>query len=319
MSFGMPAAFAGEYEDARALVVAQRWSEALPLLKKLNEEEPDSVTIAQDLAQTLLRLNRREEALELLREHRLAKQAQIAAKAFLSKESFRFYQQGLDWLSKRSYAQACERFEKALEKDQGHAEILLRIAQCEILDGNADLGLKWLDQLERVHGKSPETSAWRGRALHLKGRHDEAIATLAEAGAETKSSDPLSEWIAIWLGEAFVAGGKKVQAGAAYEADLRRSPSHLVVALAALRLRAASAESPNQFLQISRELEALEKKIVAARDAKKKTGREFTLEPFDAEALQRGATELRESIRPQLVTPTPSASPAAQGKEASKG
>jgi predicted Zn-dependent protease len=311
MSFHGISAFASEYEDARALVANQKWSDALPLLKRLNEEEPDSVTIAKDLAQVLLRLNRREEALDLLRRHRLTKQAQIAGKSFLSKEGFRFYQQGLDWFAKKSYAQACERFERALEKDQAHADILLRLAQCEIFEGSGDLSLRLIDQYDRIHGKTQETAAWRAKSALLRGKADEALLLLAPLAEDAKIGDPLAEWIALWHGEALVASGMKSRAIASYEADLKRSPGHLHVTLALLRSRAASAESPNQFSQLSQEIDLFEKKIVAVKkneSSESKKVRDFILSPFDADALQRGVAELRELIRPQLPSPIPSKS-----------
>jgi thioredoxin-like negative regulator of GroEL len=311
MSFDGISAFASEYEDARALVANQKWNEALPLLKRLNEEEPDSVTIAKDLAQVLLRLNRREEALDLLRRHRLMKQAQIAGRSFLSKEGFRFYQQGLDWFAKKSYSQACERFERALEKDQAHADILLRLAQCEIFEGSGDLSLRLIDQLDRIHGKTSETAAWRAKSALLRGKPDEALPLLAPLAADSKLGEPLAEWVAIWHGDALVASGMKSQAVASYEADLKRSPGHLQIALALLRSRVANAESPNQFSQLSQELDSFEKRIAAAKkneQAESRKVRDFVLSPFDADALQRGVAELRELIRPQLPSPLPSKS-----------
>jgi tetratricopeptide (TPR) repeat protein len=311
MSFDASHAGASEYEDAREMVVKQRWSEALPLLKKLNEEEPDSITIAKDLAQVLLRLNRREEALDVLRQHKLSKHAQIAGKSFLSKESFRFYQQGLDWMAKKSYPQACERFEKALEKDQAHADVLLRLAQCEIFEGNGDLSLRLFEQLERIHGKTPESTAWRAKSALLRGKPDEALLLLNSISNDPKLGDALSEWVTLWTGEALTASGQKSQAATIYEADLKRFPGHLQVGLALLRSRLANAESPNQFLQLAQDLDAFEKKIVQTKNAEKneaKKTRDFILTAFDADALQRGVAELRELIRPQLPSPVPSKS-----------
>ncbi len=305
---GISGAAAGEYEDARKLITAQKWSEALPLLKALNEEEPDSVVIAQDLAQALLRLNRREEALELLRLHHLVKPAEFAAKSFLSKESFRFYQQGLDWLSKRSYAQACERFEKALEKDQAHFDILFRLSQCEILDGNADLGLKSLDGFERIHGKSTESSLWRARALALRGRFDEAQ-LLFSANATAKLSDSLTELNSLWWGEALLAANQKGNAGTVFENDAKRFPAHLQTLLASLKLRASLAESPNQYLAIHQELTNWEKVFAARIKEKKKRLGDVTFEPLDLDILQRAATDLRTQINTQLPSPRPTPAP----------
>jgi tetratricopeptide (TPR) repeat protein len=297
--------FAGEYDDARLLLSAQKWAEALPILKALNEEEPESITIAQDLAQVFLRLNRREEALELLKKHKLNRPAEIAARTFLSKESFHFYQQGLDWLGKRAYSQACERFERALERDQTHIEILLRLSQCEILEGNADLALKNLEQLERIHGKTTESQAWRARAGALRGRNEEAIALLASL-VTSKTSEPLTELIPLWWGEALLAAGKKSAALNVFEADLRRNPNHLQTGLAAIRIRLSQTESPNQVMSIQKDLAAWEALFEKHLKEKKKRGIDFVLEVFDAEAIQRSAADARQQLISLLPSPTPS-------------
>lgn len=301
-------ATAGEYEDARSLLDAQKWGEALPILKKLREEEPESVTIAQDLSQVLLRLNRREEALEILRKHRLTRQADIAARSFISKDTFRFYQQGLDWLSKRSYPQACERLDRALEKDQAHFDILLRLAQCEVLDGNVDLALKLFDQLERIHGKSTETQLWRARSAALRGRADEAIPVFASLNTIGRTPEPTNELISLWWGEALLAGSQKAAALAVFDGDVKRNPNHLQTSLAAIRLRLSQAESPNQILAVERDFGAWEKLFAARLKEKPKHGSEFVFDPFNPENVQHTAADTQQQIRAALPSPSPRSS-----------
>ncbi len=312
------AAAAGEYEDAQKLLVAQKWGEALPILKKLSAEEPDSITLAQDLSQVLLRLNRREEALELLRKYKLNRQADIAARSFISKESFSFYQQGLDWLTKHSYPQACERLDRALEKDQAHFDILLRLAQCEVLDGNVDLALKLFDQLERIHGKTTESQLWRARCAALRMKFDEAIPVFSSLGTLGKTAEPTGELIPLWWGEALIASNLKGPALAVFEADLKRNPSHLQTALAAIRLRLGQAESPNQLLAVERDLMAWDRQLAARQKEKPKRGKEFIFDPFDAEALQRAALDTRQQLKLLLPSPTPTPSFSAAATHPSK-
>lgn len=302
-------ATAGEYEDARKLLQDQKWAEAAPLFKTLHDEDPDSVVIAEDYAQALLRLNRREAALELLRSHELNRQADIAAKSFLSKESFRFYQQGIDWLAKRSYPQACERFERALERDQAHSEILFGLAQCEILDGNAELGIKHIEQIERIYAKTADTSLWKARALALRGRFDEAI-PLFNASSLSKNSEPNLEWNALWWGEALLASGEKNQAAQVWENDVKKYPNHLETSLALIRMKLTSAESPNQFHALAAELKTWQNRYDVRLKEKPKKTTELRVDFFDAELLQRSALEVKTQILSRLpvVTPTPSTS-----------
>ncbi len=296
---------AGEFDEARALVVAQRWQEALPILNRLHEEEPESATIGQELAQVLLRLNRREEALGLLRDYKLNKAAEIASKTFLSKEGFRFFQQGLDWLAKGAYSQACDRFELAMERDQAHSDILFRLSQCEVLDGNADLALKLLDQMERIHGKTTDSQLWRARALAQRGQRDEALRIYSSLHSGNRPAEPSAEWLALWWAEALQASGKRGEALAVLENDVKRTPGHLQTNLAWLQLRFQRAESPNQFLALRQELDRWEKSLAERGQAIRKREAEFVLDLFDAAALQRAATSLRVEIQTKLPLPSP--------------
>lgn len=313
-----PLAVAAEYEDAQTLLTAQKWAEALPILKKLNEEEPESITVAQDLGQVLLRLNRREESLELLRKYKLNRQADIAARTFISKDSFRFYQQGLDWLTKHAYPQACERLERALEKDQAHLDVLLRLGQCEILDGNADLGLKFFDQLERIHGKTTETQLWRARGAFLRGHPEEAIPVFATLGNSSRTSEPTAELIPLWGAETLAASNQKTAAQTLLDGDVKKNPAHLQTALAAIRLRLSQAESPNQILAVDRDLGAWEKLFAARLKEKPKRSTEFIFNPFDSEGIQRAAVDTRQQLKLLLPSPTPSPSPSSTPKRPSK-
>jgi tetratricopeptide (TPR) repeat protein len=302
----LPLASADEYEDAQVLLAAQKWSEALPILKKLADEEPESVTIAQDLAHALLRLNRREEALVTLRKYKLNRQADIAARSFLSKESFHFYQQGLDWFMKHSYSQACERFERALEKDQSHLDIVLRQSQCQILDGNSELGLKLLDQFDRIHGKTPETQLWRARALALRGRYEESLLLFSALATGPKPVEPLAELIPLWWGEALLASGQKLSALNVFDNDSKRTPAHLQSALAAIRIRLTQAESTNQLIALDRDLASWEKQFADKTRNRKKVTAEGPFDPIDVEALQRAAVDTKQQIHTRLPSPTPS-------------
>jgi thioredoxin-like negative regulator of GroEL len=307
-SFGTAAlASAGEYESARTLLKAQKWGDALPVLKKLREETPDSIVVAQDYAQALLRLNRREEAIAVLKEHRLERQAEIAGKSFLSKGSFLFYQQGMDWLSKRSYPLACDRLRKALDSDLAHSEILQRLAQCEILSANPEQALKLLEQSERLYGKNAESTLWVARALGLRNRHREAIPLFASLTG--KLSDPSSEWLAVWWADALIASGQHSQARLILEEDRKRSPHHLQSTLQSLRLRFQVAESLNQFRAIRQELDALEEQLKQRVQEKPKKSFAAPLDLFDSSQIQREIITLRTELNVRLPAPSPTATP----------
>src|SRR6186997_106604 len=101
-------AFGSDFEDARRLIQDQKWAEALPLLRQLNESEPKSKIIAHDLAHALLKSNRREEAISVLKKADMNKAALVAGETFLTKESLRLHRQGQNLLETGSLSLACD-------------------------------------------------------------------------------------------------------------------------------------------------------------------------------------------------------------------
>lgn len=263
-------AFASDYEQAHQLVAKRQWAEVLPILKSLHEEAPSSVLIGQDYAQTLLRMNRREEAMGLFKKYGFYKQAQSASSAFISQESFRLYQEGLGLIETKNYGSACEKLERALEKDQMHLWIQIRLSQCRILDGKADSALKILEAIVKLHGEQNETYLWRGKALALKGQTPQAIEELKRA----LELLPHSELAPVWLSESYLVSGQRPLAVGVLEQDLKNNPNHLYALVSLIRIRISQPLNATQLLEVKRELQ-LAKSRLARYEAP-------TLPPFES-------------------------------------
>jgi len=296
--FGATAAGASDYERAHQLVVQQKWAEALPLLKALHEEAPASTLVGTDLAQTYIRLNRREEALVLLKKYGLVKQASVVARSFLTQESYKLYQEGLNLLETKSYRSAKERFEKALERDQNHLEILLRLGQSEILDGNADAGLKALERLAKIYGAQPEATLWEGKAYSMKGEGEKATRLLRDA----LRALPTSESAPIWLAETLYANGQKASAVAELEADLKKNPQHVQALLTLARLKLSAAADAAQIQEVQKDLQVAHSRLERYSSPKQKRfesdlGVELRDPEFTAKAFQLLSDRLQERLK----------------------
>lgn len=295
-----PSAEANDYERAHRLVVQQKWTEALPLLKALHEEAPGSTLVGTDLAQTLIRLNRREEALVLLKKYGLVKQASVVGRAFITQESYKLYQEGVNFLETRSYRQAKERFERALERDQAHFEILVRLAQSEILDGNADAGLKTLERVTKIYGTQPEVALWQGKAYSMKGQGERAVSLLRNAVRTL----PTSEIAPIWLAETLYANGQKASAIVELEADLKKNPQHVQALLTLARLRLSAATGPAQVQEVQRDLQIAQSRMEKYASPKlarfeSDLGVEMRDPEFTAKAYQLLSERLQERLKQQ--------------------
>jgi len=249
--------FGSDYEQAHELVTKREWAQVLPILKSLHDEAPSSVLIGQDYAQTLLRMNRREESMALFKKYGFYKQAQAAGHIFLTRESFRLYQEGLAFISEKKYSQACNRFERALEKDLTHLWIQLRLAQCRILDGKADSALKLLDGMTKIHGEQNEGFLWKGKALSLKEQTAEAITQLKRAIELL----PKSELAPIWLSESYLVSGQRALALSVLEDDLKHNPDHVYALVSLIRVRISQALNATQLLEVKKRLELAKTKL----------------------------------------------------------
>lgn len=293
-------AIASDLEDARRFMQDQKWADALPVLRKLNESEPKSKIIAQDLAHTLLRLNRREEAISVLKKADLPKAVQVAGETFLTKESLKLHRQGQNLLESGTISLACDAFEKAHERDAAHFEILLRFSQCQILDGNPELALKAIETIERIHGESPQVRLWKARALFMKGAKDHAIPLFERANAELKTS----ENAALWYAEALFADGNRAKSFEVLESHTKLFPNHLRVLGLWIQEKLVSSSSDSTLGDLQKEIQVAQSRLLQMKGkGMQKTEERLGVELTNAAALEKSFADLTLKIENRKTQP----------------
>ncbi len=234
-----------EYADAKGLMARKKWDEAVIALRKLQRSEPDSLELTIDLSKALTYSGRREEALSLLSHSAnrlrgsskgsLTRRGKVLSRIFLTQTTQQLYQDGVAQAIGKKYRGARERFEKALEQEPDNVEILIRMGQCLLLEGDADSAAERLKLARKLNPYEPEIRLWLGKALRDRGELPVAIEELRLA--QTQLAD--SELAPAWYAEALAQSGQKASAVSLLERDIREHPFHLLglVTLARLRLQ----------------------------------------------------------------------------------
>lgn len=221
----------------------RKWAEAAIVLRSILKRSPDFVPGAIELARALVYSGRREEALAVLgqaaarhqgpRRAALIDRAHVIGRLFLTTRAQQVFQEGLNLLETGKYRPARERFEQALEAEPDNVEVLARIGQCLVLEGDNDSAAERLRLAKRLDPFEPEVGLWLGRALHQRGELSQALVELKAAydGLER------SERAALWYADALVASGARRAAVTLLAEDSKAEPFHLAGLLVLARLR----------------------------------------------------------------------------------
>lgn len=246
-----PSPVAVEWREVRQLIAEKQWAEATLALKSMQRRSPNDLGIQTELAKTLTFAGRREEALSLYqqiaalergeRRKRLLRQARVVSRIFLTNATFQTYQEGMNFLAARKFRQARDRFQKALDQEPSNVEILTRLGQCLVMDGDYDSAAERLRLARRLSPQESEISLWLGRALHQRGEINEALQELKGANAELEHS----ELAPVWLAEALLTAGQRQQAVQVLEEDVKGQPFHLLAlyTLAKIKVSSPSADA----------------------------------------------------------------------------
>jgi tetratricopeptide (TPR) repeat protein len=237
-----------DYADAKALLARAKWEEAAIVLRSVLKKNPGFFPGAIELARALVYLGRREEALTLLsqailrqppgtRKTALIARVGVVSRMFLTQKTFQVYQDGLNLLSQQKFRAARERFEKALETEPDNLEVLTRIGECLVLEGDFDSAAERLRLAKRLNPYEPEISLWLGRALHQRGELGQALDELRVASEGLNNSERAPVWYAL----ALLSAGNRKGAVQELEADTEESPFHLTSMVTLARIRTESA------------------------------------------------------------------------------
>lgn len=288
-----------DYSDAKALLAQHKWEEAAIVLRSVLKKNAGFFPGAIELARALVYLGRREEALTLLsqaisrqapgiRKTALISRVGVVSRMFLSQKTFQVYQDGLNLLAQTKYRAARERFEKALETEPDNLEILTRIGECLVLEGDFDSAAERLRLAKRLNPYEPEISLWLGRALHQRGELGQALDELRVASEGLNGS----ERAPVWYAQALLSAGNRKGAIQELEADAEERPFHLTSIVTLARIRTESARDNLETLWTARK----ELQVALSRLPQYETGEARRSESELGVELRQSAASLKTEI-----------------------
>lgn len=241
--------------QAYQLLESKKWADAALAYQALLKQDPRSATAWVGLSASWVHLGKRAEAIEALADYlrrikgpqRKAwlQKVRVFARVFLTSATFQVYQDGLNALSLQNYSVAREKFERALAEEPDNVEILIRLGQALVLAGESESALKYLKQAQKICPLEPHAGIWSARALHLKGKYQEAYAEWNGLGAEMKES----EYGPLWFSETLTQLGQPISALHLLENDLRVNPMHLPSLILGARLRLQYGQADKKMMQ----------------------------------------------------------------------
>jgi tetratricopeptide (TPR) repeat protein len=236
-------------DEVQALLAQRKWAEAAIVSRSAIRQNPKSVSANADLAKALLYLGRREEALGVLshaielnkgpKRDWLVEQSRVIAKIFVTNTTFQIYQDGVDLLTAEKTRNAREKFEQALIAEPANVEILVRLGQSYLLDGDHDSAAERLKLARRLDPYEPEVHLWLGRALQLRGEMADSLDELRSAANELKQS----ELAPVWLADALETSGNRFDAIRVLEDDLKANPIHVTALLHLAKYKVDDADA----------------------------------------------------------------------------
>jgi thioredoxin-like negative regulator of GroEL len=254
------AAAASDYQEARALLERRKWAEAAIILKSVLDKDPDYTPAAIQLAEALFYSNRREEGLSILaqmighekgaRREALIRRLGVLSRSFLSNTNFQAYQDGVNLLLARKYSLAHDRMDRVLRDEPANVEILVRLGESLVLDGDWDSAAERLKLARKLNPFEPETRLWLGRAMHERGELSESLEELKQAHNDL----PSSELASAWLADALASSGQRDLAGAVLDQDLARYPLHVQSLLRLAELKIGGPHASRAVLMEARKL-----------------------------------------------------------------
>ncbi len=297
-----------ETAESTGVTPARNWAESAASLRRAWERSPSTET-ALELSKALVFLGRREEALQVLSQAELharggvqkaiAARARIVSRQFLTHATFQLHQDGLNFMRARKYRAARQRFEKALESEKDNVEVLVRLGQCLLLEGDRDAAAERLRLARRFNSDEAEVGLWLGRVFQLRGELEPALAELKAA----KLGLPRSEEAQVWLAEALEASGARAVAMAQLERDLRDSPLNVrsLITLARMRFDGSGADAA-ALRQVSKELQLVRSRL-AQYEAPRPEGAEFVLDLREPREVKSLLEELEEKLEKRQSAP----------------
>jgi len=249
--------------DAQGFLREGKWPEALTAFRQLSKESPGSFSIGMGFSRALFESGKRQEAIEILRKlggsdsreyrNRARKRLRVVSHAFLTKETFQIYQDGINYLLVDRIKEAKKSFERALESEPNNVEVLLRLVQCHVYDQEMDRAIERLETIEKLDPFETEMRLWKARIFHLQGKHKLAIDILLKIDDNMEDS----EHYTLWLSHAYWGLGERKRATEILAKNVKKHAWNILalLELAKFRLTKGYLNDVRIFLESRKDLQ----------------------------------------------------------------
>lgn len=243
-AFSQPA----DVQAAQDLMGQKKWGDAAIILKswlKENSSHPARFEAVMKLTRCYVQMGRREEALALLtsepngldRNSVVGRRGIVLGRLFLTSASLQQFQEGVRFLEGGKFGTAKDRFERLLEVEPFNVEVIERLAQSLLMDGDPDSAIERMKNAKKLSPLDAQVRLWLGRALLVRGDGTEALAELQFADREY----PRVETIGLWIAQAYIRANQRPQAISYLEKRVVESPHQLQLLFELARTRVTHA------------------------------------------------------------------------------
>ena len=209
-------------------------------------------------AKRLALSGKREEAISLLnniairevgaRRSALIRRIKVISRIFLTSEAHQAFQEGLNLMNSGKYRQARDRFETSMEKESNNCEVLVRLGQTLVLEGEYDKAAEKLRLAKKTGPFEPQARLWLGRALHQRWESLAAVEELKSVQTDLDGYEPA----AVWLAEALLSSGQRVLALKTLEDNIKAQPFHVLSLLVMAKIKMNDPGRENEQLWSAR-------------------------------------------------------------------
>jgi thioredoxin-like negative regulator of GroEL len=240
--------FPSDVQAAQDLMGQKKWGDAAIILKSWLKENPvhsARFEAVMKLTRCYVQMGRREEALALLtsepngldRNSVLGRRGIVLGRLFLTSASLQQFQEGVRLLEGGKFGTAKDRFERLLEVEPFNVEVIERLAQTLLMDGDPDSAIERMKNAKKLSPLDAQVRMWLGRALLLRGDGAEALPELQFADREY----PRVEMIGLWIAQAYIRSNQRPLAISYLERRVLESPHHLQLLFELARTRIVHA------------------------------------------------------------------------------
>ncbi len=288
------------WSDAKQLIKKEKWNEAANVLRVLNLQNPRDASVVDALSAVLIRIGNRASAVQVLlqfseklnskEKQRMISRSQILSRTFISNAWFERYQEGLNALLGKKYRNAQEKFERVLAEDPQNCEVLIKLGQCLILEGEFDAALQRLSLAKSINPTDSEAILWLGKAYLSRGNSKDALRELRSLDPEMRRT----EIAVLATAEAQSLAGQHGLALRTLQLDLDEHPLHVRALVFSAKIKLQTARTDLDALWSARKDLQLAWSRVENYDSDETPDREFGL------VTRRSAEDLKSEIQKLL-------------------